>query len=264
MTRGQHPEFSPDGYLGILTFAQEKGYRLCRIDEAAASEERTMILRHDIDFSVDLAFEMARLEADIGARATYFFMTTSEYYNVFSEPYREILRQIVSLGHEVGLHWDSRALPSNPAQHPEFLRSQLILLSAASGSPVRSASQHIPTDTPAFDIGPYVENNAYSKRFNTRFAYVSDSSMAWREITPLDLIDAGKDIQFLSHPIWWMSEGSIQDDKILSFSRSLSAKIQDYSREYLVYMKKILNDRQLYDNKFLNNIEKIAGDGRGN
>lgn len=251
MTQNFYPDFSADGYRYILTQAQERGYRLVRIDEAFASEERSLILRHDIDFSADCAVAMAELEAAIGARATYFFMTSCEYYNIFSEPGRAALQKIRALGHEIGLHWDSRTLPEDTAQHPGFLRAQLTMLAAAAGAPIRSASQHIPTDTPPFDIAPYIEFNAYSATFNERFTYVSDSSMQWREVTPLHHIAEGKDIQFLAHPVWWMAEGRTQDDKIRAAMRDTGAQMQHCAEEYLLYMKKVLADRARYDAYFV-------------
>ena len=43
-----------------------------------------MILRHDVDLSLDAALRMAELEAEAGAAATYFLMTRSEFYNLDS------------------------------------------------------------------------------------------------------------------------------------------------------------------------------------
>jgi hypothetical protein len=242
--------FNADGYKNLLRLAQGKGYRLCRMDEAFASDAKTMILRHDIDFSMDYALAMAELEAEMGATSTYFFMTTCEYYNPFSEPHRAALRRIAALGHEVGLHWDSRALPEDKTSHAAFLSAQLTLLAAASGHEIRSASQHIPIDTPPFDISPYIENNAYSARFNQRFTYVSDSSMVWRKVTPWDLMAEDKEIQFLSHPIWWMTEGVTQDEKMREAMARVSATMAQWGEEFLVYMKGILAEREKYDSNF--------------
>ena len=242
--------FNSDGYKKLLRTAQGKGYRLCRMDEAFTSDAKTMILRHDIDFSVDYALDMAELEAEIGATATYFFMTTCEYYNPFSEPHRAALRRIAALGHEVGLHWDSRALPEDKSSHAAFLQSQMNLLAATACQEIRSASQHIPIDTPPFDISPYIENNAYSEQFNQRFTYVSDSSMVWRKVTPWDLMEEGKEIQFLSHPIWWMTEGVTQDEKMREAMDRTATAMRVWGEDFLVYMKGILGEREKYDANF--------------
>ncbi len=253
-----YPSFSPEGYRALLAEAQARGYRVSGLHEAFAHETKTMVLRHDIDFSIECANDMAALEHELGVQATYFFMVSSEYYNLCCEPYRAAVHKIADMGHEIGLHWDSRFLPDDEAARPDFLQAQLTLLESMSGQAVVSASQHIPTDTPPFDIQPYVENNAYSPRFNARFTYVSDSSMQWREITPLHLMAQGKEIQFLAHPLWWMSHGTTQREKLTHALSRSHAVTQTHAEEYLVYMQKVLDDRATYDRYFLETQQKLT------
>ena len=47
---------------------------------------------------------------------------------------------------------------------------------------------HVPTDTRAIKVDHLVKVEAYSDEVMHKFAYVSDSSMEWREHTPIDLI----------------------------------------------------------------------------
>src|SRR5213075_2207995 len=41
-----------------------------------------LLLRHDVDMSLDAALAMAELEAERGVAATYFLMTRGEFYNL--------------------------------------------------------------------------------------------------------------------------------------------------------------------------------------
>lgn len=245
-----HIEFSVTGYEDVLKRSTEAGYHVIPMRDAFTAAAPTMILRHDVDFSIEHALSMARQEHRAGVCSSYYVMVTCDYYNVFSQTSRDALQEIVSLGHEVGLHWDSTFLPADAERHRGFFRAQLEMLSSASGAPVRSASQHIPTDTPPFDIGPYVQINAYSAAVNDRYTYVSDSSMVWRESTPLDLVAAGVDIQFLAHPIWWMADGSTQDEKIRATINGLNDANTSRSENYLDYMKTVLGERAKYDEYF--------------
>ena len=79
-----------------------------------------------------------------------------------------------------------------------------------------SSSSHVPTDTPAIKVDHLVEVEAYSTEVMHRFAYVSDSSMQWREHTPLDLIEDGS-FSIFAHPIWWMSDGFAYETKFKVF-----------------------------------------------
>ena len=63
-----------------------------------------MILRHDVDLSLDAAVRMAELEHDAGATATYFLMTESVFYNLDSSEGVAAIERLRALGHRVGLH----------------------------------------------------------------------------------------------------------------------------------------------------------------
>ena len=55
-----------------------------RVLRGRAARPATVLLRHDVDLSLDAALRMAEVEADAGARATYFLMTGSVFYNLDS------------------------------------------------------------------------------------------------------------------------------------------------------------------------------------
>ena len=63
-----------------------------------------MLLRHDVDLSLDAALRMAEVEAAAGAQATYFLMTGSVFYNLASHEGERAIARLRELGHRVGLH----------------------------------------------------------------------------------------------------------------------------------------------------------------
>lgn len=64
--------------------------------------EPSIGLRHDIDHSIDVALELAALDAHEGCAATYFVLHTAPY---FDDPgLIDKLLQIQDYGHEIGLH----------------------------------------------------------------------------------------------------------------------------------------------------------------
>src|SRR6266487_4453075 len=89
-------------YRELLDAAREGGYRFAFFDREP--EPGTVLLRHDVDLSLDAALRMAELEADAGAAATYFLMTRSEFYNLDSASGESAVERLRSLGHRVGLH----------------------------------------------------------------------------------------------------------------------------------------------------------------
>ena len=57
-------------------------------------------LRHDVDLRPDFSLRVAQVEASMGMHATYYFRTVPESYD------EEIIKQIVSLGHRAGYHYE--------------------------------------------------------------------------------------------------------------------------------------------------------------
>ena len=66
-----------------------------------------------VDFDLQLALDLALFEKEIGIKSTYFILTTCESYNVLAEKNKEILKKIISLGHEIGLHFDPTLYKNN-------------------------------------------------------------------------------------------------------------------------------------------------------
>src|SRR5690348_18136550 len=101
-------DFSLQHYSELLDAAVEGGYRWALFDHEPKPGD--LFLRHDVDLSLDAALQLARLEAERDATATYFLMTESVFYNLASFEGRAAVDELRSLGHAVGLH----------AVHPRF------------------------------------------------------------------------------------------------------------------------------------------------
>jgi hypothetical protein len=237
--------FDIKGYRSILTAARHAGYTIGPFRDALNLPSPGLILRHDIDLSLDLSLEMAKLEAEMGVSATYFIMVTNDYYSPFNRIGRDQLKAIHDLGHEIGLHWDSSNYPEGEAAMAQQFTNELALLGDAIGATITSAAQHIPTDTPLFDA------EALAQVYRDRFRYVSDSSMAWREHTPLDLIEQGVDIHFCAHPVWWMSPGADQGEKLRYSLGRRHAEMHGQTEDFIAYIDTFLADRAAFDQAFV-------------
>jgi hypothetical protein len=69
-------------YGELLAAAKSGGYRFAGFDHEPAPGD--LLLRHDVDLSLDAALTLAGLEAEAGVQATYFLMTQSIFYNLAS------------------------------------------------------------------------------------------------------------------------------------------------------------------------------------
>lgn len=243
--------FSASAYGTLLGDIADLGYRIHPMNQADVPlPSPRMILRHDVDLSLDLAVAMAELEAGRGLTATYFILPHNDYYNPLAPAGRRQLRHLVGLGHEIGLHWDSSLYPAEPGQLTNHFQRDVALLADIVGQEIVSASQHIPIDSPHFDVTRLIRFEAYSGRIARDFTYVSDSAMAWRQQTPLDLARKGVDIQFLAHPIWWMMEGDALGTKLANLAAHNARQQARILDDLGTYMRDCLRNRSRLDRDF--------------
>jgi hypothetical protein len=183
-------------YRELLEAAKAGGYRFAFFDREPAAGD--LLLRHDVDLSLDAALTLAELEAEAGAAATYFLMTRSVFYNLASAEGERALARLRELGHRVGLHavypqleLDDRFDPvvawHNP--DPEFMRE-----------PLDGAVNVM--QTPYFDADHYR----------------SDSNQHWRSGCPHEELAAGhfEWLQVLTHPEIWVYSGRTMRETMLS------------------------------------------------
>lgn len=174
-------------YRELVEAAASGGYRWAHFDR----EPRTgdILLRHDVDLSLAAAVQMAELEHELGASATYFLMTDSVFYNLGSRAGRDALQRLRELGHAVGLH----------AVHPRAELDHRF-------DPV--LAWHNPD--PGYMSEP-VDGavNVMQPPWFTRGHYRSDSNQHWRDGCPHEELARGAFdwLQLLVHPEIWVYSG---------------------------------------------------------
>jgi hypothetical protein len=175
-------------YGEILEAGRAGGYRFATFEERP--REGDLFLRHDVDLDLAAALELAELEADAGARATYFLMTESVFYNLASSEGAATVSRLRELGHSVGLHavypdvaLDDRFDPVMSWHNPD---------PGVMSEPVRGVT------------------NAYAEPHFSRENYRSDSNQHWRNGCPHEELRARAFpwLQLLTHPEIWVYPGA--------------------------------------------------------
>ena len=115
--------FTYAAYRDLLSLLRERGYAV-RNYHNYMDAPRCVILRHDIDYSLQQAVELAELETEEGVQSTWFVLLRTDFYNVFSKSGTEALQHIRSLGHEIGLHFDEASYV--PALRPDEVVQNII------------------------------------------------------------------------------------------------------------------------------------------
>jgi len=197
--------FSLLRYPEVLTRLIESGNFIC--PSPTEFREKSYFLRHDVDFSVRNAIKMARVENKLGIHAHYYFLADSQSYNVASSNFRNVVDEIKSLGHCLGLHFDRQN--ESISVEDEFL-TQIKRLSVAAKMEIRTYSPHNPGSSTmryARDI-PQEYINAYSFVNEGRMGYISDSNGKWQSDYLLEFLEEvrKKSYQILIHPEWWTEQ----------------------------------------------------------
>jgi hypothetical protein len=179
-------------YRELLDAARAGGYRFAGFDRAPQPGD--VIVRHDVDLSLDAALTMAELEAEAAARTTYLLMTRSVFYNLDSREGERAIARLRELGHAVGLH----------AVHPHVDLDDRFDAVVAWHNP-EPPFMHEPIDGAANPMaGPWF----------SREHYRSDSNQHWRSGCPHESLARGEHewLQVLIHPeIWVYPGGSMRE-----------------------------------------------------
>lgn len=170
--------------------------------------ERFIFLRHDIDLSVDYAFNIVQIEKKYSISSSLFFMTTSNYYNATAPKERAIIKNIHSCGFEIGLHFDPVIYPlASDEQMQVHLNREKELLESVIEAPVESVSLHNPSIHGKYLMFEKM-NNAYASDLFSSERYLSDSCRNMRGKDMFSFLDVAKkrNVQILLHPMYWHTE----------------------------------------------------------
>lgn len=199
--------FTYESYIELIELMQSKDYMITSYDNFK-DYSKCIILRHDVDYSLQSAYQLAQIEQGIGIKSTYFLLLTSDFYNVFSLSSRKKIEGILECGHEIGLHFDETRYPKvlkNINNIKDYILEETNILSKSVGTMITKVSMHRPSKS-ILEANLKIPGiiNTYSDTFCKEFKYISDSRRFWRE--PIEDIigcELYNRIQILMHPFWY-------------------------------------------------------------
>ena len=212
------------------------------------------ILRHDIEFSVDRALKMARLEIDLGVTSTYTVQLRNNTYNALSQKNIEAIQEIKKLGHHIGLHQNPPLMPDD--ELIDYIMKDIETLEHYYDFEVDRFAFHRCGSNPGI-LEKYVEVpgkiNCYAKEFyhyfdgekpkNLRIHYLADSNHQWKYGHPfhIDYWDMPQKMQLLTHPFSWSENGY---DNIVNFTKLIRERnnelLLDMDTETKTFPKELL------------------------
>ena len=141
-------DFSLKHYFDVLvSLKNEYAIGTLKEFERLKKSKKFIILRHDVDFSLEYALELAKKESEHKIRSTYFVLFNGEYYNPFDNKNSKIIKEISDLGHEIGLHYDTSFLPKSSRKEIEIIKKEINMLEIITHKKIISVAQHVPSET---------------------------------------------------------------------------------------------------------------------
>lgn len=241
-------EFTYEAYIELISLLRRNNYTFSKYTNFNKIN-KPVILRHDIDISLEKALDIAKLEYQNGVSSTYFVLLSTNFYNIFSKESNEILSETMNLGHEIGLHFDEKRYEIKDEEDLEkYIQYEKDVLEKALNKEINVVSMHRPSKwILENDIHLRTIINTYSTEFLHHFKYMSDSRMHWRE----DIISVIKSndydrLHILTHPFWYANERQDINEKLVEFIgngrkqryKDLSLNIRD--------LKLLINKKDFY------------------
>ena len=225
--------FTYDNYKKLLTILK-KDYDFTTFSKIKFSNEpieKKVLLRHDIDISLEKALELAKIEKELGLSSIYFLFLRNPFYNIFSEESVKIVNKLISFNHNIGLHFDcAKYVYKTIPQLAYQVTREIEFIQDYFGVKLDAVSFHRPVSLKFYRKLEIAScPHSYEPIFVQKFKYFSDSRGIWKYGYPLNSEEYKKkhNLHILIHPIWWNWKNIKSLDCISNFKAENIKKIED-------------------------------------
>jgi hypothetical protein len=194
------------------------GYGIAPFSLPPSNTERRIYLRHDVDYSLEMALRLAEVNAELGIQGTFCVLLRSQIYNLLSDRSLSTLEKMAALGQNLGLHGSvSPTLPDDGAVESRIRADfECVRYNCSFVSPVCSWHNPTPEVLERYLTSPRIGGlvNAYSASFVREIPYYSDSNMRHSVEDFMRLVGEGGSacMQLLLHPLNWVAGGQSMRD----------------------------------------------------
>lgn len=214
---GHIKDFTTSQYIELLKLAKIN-YKFIGYQDIPRNE-RFILWRHDCDYSLNRSLRLAKIENKEQIKSTYFLNPHCDFYNLLEKSQSQIVREIITLGHDIGLHFDAGFYNiQSENQLDKLVKKEATWLNDWFGIMPTVFSFHNPTEfLLSCDRESYGDLlNCYSKMFKDTISYCSDSNGYWRFRRLRDVLEKGTDLrlQVLTHPAWWQEKPMYPRERI--------------------------------------------------
>lgn len=178
-----------------------------------------ILMRHDVDFSLSKAFQIAKIDHKYAISSTFFVMLNSKIYSL-SRKNLNYIKDIILLGHKIGLHFDASLYSKTKFSLEIECKNECKVLEELINYKINIISFHRPEKKFIGRKTKIAErHHTYMPLFIKNIKYCSDSQGKWRFDDPEELISDStiNNIQLLTHPIWWTTPANMSPGEKIAF-----------------------------------------------
>jgi len=157
------------------------------------------------------------------------------------------LREIIALGFEVGLHYETDFFGQRNVDPLEGVLGDVAALEKILQIKIRSVSQHRPASGTFLKELNKFYTDAYNEDLMHKVCYVSDSGFKWRGKTLADLLGIESRIHALIHPLTWTFRDLDMVGTYQRASEEITSEIRQSFSEFIVSTNLYLSKRQQLD-----------------
>lgn len=228
-------EMSYAEYRDILSAVKQSGKYCDYLDVKPGAP--FLVLRHDVEFSVERAFGLHLLELEAGIVSSFFFQLTNNTYNILSHENIRLIREMHEGGHHIGLHYH---LPARYrlADLPADIRLQADVMEKMLGFKIDRFSLHRPQKDilqnhftvegllNTYDPMFFTYSEVFDDAHPLEVKYIADSMHRWKYGYPdLATLNRYDKVQLLIHPYSWTEAGHDNLDNFRSLIAEKRAEL---------------------------------------
>lgn len=233
-------KFNINNYKKILELFKKNDYDFISAYDwdKFKNKNKKVILRHDIDFETTYAYEIGLLEKKNKVTSNFFFILRDDFYDLYSNQTVFHINKLQEMGHNIGIHLNLKTYKNHKIFKQKIKQDINFFLDFYNIKKL-IISYHQPRFNNFKDIKINCEFDAYDYQLMKFFSYSSDSSMKLNFEQLKLQIEKKNNIQFLSHPIWWVTKSNNLIKKINQSKKYKIKRLQTIYSQYRDLVKKI-------------------------
>jgi RimJ/RimL family protein N-acetyltransferase len=205
--------YSTESYRSLIALALRQGYAFAGFVEDTQTGGRRIYLRHDVDYSLRMAVELAEINQSLGVRGTFCVLLRSQIYNLLSHYGLEAIRRVLALGQRVAFHYAAPpVLPASNEELAALIRADFEVVRRDLPELDPAFAWHNPTPeliTRGLRLNVPGLVNLYSEAYVKTIPYYSDSNMR-HSVADFEAIlsrNGHAALHLLFHPLNWVAGG---------------------------------------------------------